>query len=225
MRIGLIVLACAGIGTARGDVSVRIAAAETAYNHGEYRSADALLKDAESVSDATDEDRLRILNARATLLLATGRIASARESLVKAAALAAKFGSPWTQAAILHNLAAAELQLGRVPSATDREREALLLWQQVPGSEYYVQRALISLSSMQGLACSWTDAAKSLERALAFGPTAEALSNYAIVLERLHRTKEARHVRTRIKSLPPTPAVVNVGLLPFDRQGVSATVR
>jgi uncharacterized protein HemY len=68
-------------------------------------------------------------------------------------------------------------------------------------------KALISLSSLEGLRGDWRAAGQSLERALAISESDEALSNYAIVLDNLKRHKEARAIRQRLHK----PAV---GLLP-----------
>jgi tetratricopeptide (TPR) repeat protein len=103
------------------------------------------------------------------------------------------------RAAALHNLAAVEMHRARLAEAAAHEAQALALWRERLGDRnWYVMKAWISLSSLEGLRGDWLAARLSLERALAIGESDEALSNYAIVLDKLKRHKEARAIRQRV---------------------------
>jgi hypothetical protein len=53
-------------------------------------------------------------------------------------------------------------------------------------------KAWIGLSSIQGLQKTGAPRKQSISRAIGIAETPEALANYAIVLEKLHRGKERR---------------------------------
>jgi hypothetical protein len=82
-----------------------------------------------------------------------------------------------------------------------------------------VQKAWISLSTLQGLGGNWPEAEESLRHALAIRESDEALANYAVVLEKLKRRKEANAVRARLRgTVPPAPLVL-------DTRSVSQSIR
>ncbi|HEY9249276.1 MAG TPA: hypothetical protein VIO38_09100, partial [Rariglobus sp.] len=127
--------------------------------------------------------------------------------------------APHDRAAALHNLAAVEMQAGKLDQAAAHEREAIELWQPQPA---YLQKAWIGMSSIDALRRDWHSAEASILQALAIQETPEALANYAIVLEKLRRGKEARAIRRRlpVDIAPPTPPVVNVNTLRDGGPGV-----
>ena len=86
-------------------------------------------------------------------------------------------------------------------------------------------KAWISLSSLEGLRGDWHAAARSLERALAIMDSEEALTNYAIVLDKLKRHKDARAVRRKLQrpAIAPVP-VVDVNTL-LRRDAAAVTTR
>jgi uncharacterized protein HemY len=110
----------------------------------------------------------------------------------------------------------------RLAKAAEHEEQALTLWRERFGDRhYYVMKAWISLSSLEGLRGDWQPAAQSLERALAISESDEALSNYAIVLDKLKRHKEARAIRQRLhKPAVTLLPVVNVNA--FSRRDTTA---
>jgi hypothetical protein len=77
---------------------------------------------------------------------------------------------------------------GRLGEAAVHEKKALAIWRQQFGDQhYYVMKAWISLSSLQGLGSDWRAAESSLHEALSIAETPEALAKYAVVLEKLKR--------------------------------------
>jgi uncharacterized protein HemY len=68
----------------------------------------------------------------------------------------------------------------------------------------------------------WRAAAQSLERALAISDSDEALSNYAIVLDKLKRHKEARGIRQKLQQLEFTSLPV-VDVNGFSRRDALVT--
>jgi len=176
--------------------------AEVSFERQDYPAARGWLRQAIPQDDA---ERIRLLNAQGTLELVEGNLTAAERNLKRAADLSASAGNPLDAAAALHNLAAVEMHTGRLRDAESHERQALNLWRRELGDRHhYVLKAWISLSSVQGLSGDWHAAEASLQEALTIAPTPEALANYAVVLDKLHRTKEAGKVRSQI-SLPAIP--------------------
>ena len=170
-------------------------------------------------------ERVRLLNAWGTLHLVQGNLTAAERDLSRAVAIS-DAAAPPDLAAALHNLAAVEMQTGRLGPATVHQTKALEIWRRQFGDRHhYVMKAWISLSSLQGLCGDWRAAAGSLENALAIAETPEALANYAIVLEKLKRGSEAREIRRRLPvPMPPPSPLADVKAMPFEasRPGVRA---
>lgn len=158
-----------------------------------------------------DRDRSRLLNARGTLHLVEGNLSAAARDLARAIDL-----TPGGDglAAVLHNLAAVEMHTGRLRDAIAHERKALDLWRAELGDRHaYVVKAWVGLSSAQGLAGDWRGAAASLEEAMRVERTPEVLANYAAVLKKLGRGKEARAFGQTggLAALPPLVDVRSSG--------------
>ena len=183
--------------------------AEVAFEQRDYREARAWLREAEVSARKLPEkspERVRLLNAWGTLHLVEGNLTAAERSLADAARLASAAND---RAAALHNLAAIEMQSGRLHEAMLHENEAIQLWQQHFGERHhFVMKAWVGLSSIQGLGGEWRAAEASLKKALAIAETTEALANYAVVLEKLHRGKEAKDLRRRFRVDSPVAAPV-----------------
>lgn len=186
MRLTLLCLLAASLSAS--DFNSAIARAEDAFERRQYSTARAAL---EQAVPGDSSEQARLLNARGTLHLVEGDLASAERELVRALELA-------ELPAALHNLAAVEMRTGRLREAEIHQTRALALWQREPGGTRYVMKAWVSLSSIQGLAGDWEAAAGSLQQALGIAETPEALANYAIVLEKLKRGREAREIRARL---------------------------
>jgi hypothetical protein len=89
-----------------------------------------------------------------------------------------------------------------------------------------VMKALISLSSLQGLAGDWRAAGKSLREALAIAETPEALANYAVVLDKLKRGGEAKEIRKRLTGSGQGAApLVDAKALAFESSRPAVRVR
>ena len=173
----------------------------------DYRQARGWLREAEETVRGLPADapeRVRLLNAWGTLYLVEGNAGAAQRNL---AAAISRATAPADRAAALHNLAAAEMQTGNLRDAASHEREAIELAQREFGDRHrFVMKAWIGLSSIQGLQEDWRAAEQSISRAIGIAETPEALANYAIVLEKLHRGKEAKDLRRRFRLDFPTAA-------------------
>jgi tetratricopeptide (TPR) repeat protein len=192
--------------------------AEVEFERKAYARSERWLTEAERVAErlpANAPERVRLLNAWGTLHLVRGNLTAAERDLSRAAALA----EGEDRAAALHNLAAAEMHMGRLPDAAAHETEALEIWRERLGERHsYVMKAWVGLSSAQALQGNWVGAERSLRQALASGESEEALANYAVVLEQLKRGKEARAIRSRLKQSGfVAPAVVDMKSLERNR--------
>lgn len=194
---------------------------EISFEQHDYRQARRWLQEAEkALGDLNPRapERVRLLSASGTLHLVEGNLTAAERDLSRALAASESVAKPLDLAATLHNLAAVEMRIGRLESATLHEKRALALWlQQFGDRNRYVMKAWISLSSLQGLSGDWLAAEKSLHKALAIIETPEALANYAVVLEKLKRHREAKEVRHRIHlPMAPPSALADVKEMPYQ---------
>lgn len=204
--------------------------AEVSFERQEYGQARGWLQEAEDTLRGLGRDtpeRVRLLNDWGTLHLVEGNLTEAERDLAGALAISKSGASPADLAAALHNLAAVEMQTGRLGEATAHEAKALAIWRQQFGDRHhYVMKAWISLSSIQGLCGDWPAAESSLRQALSIAETPEALANYAAVLEKLKRGREAREIRRRLRlqALPPLP-VADAKALPYEAGRPSVRAR
>src|SRR5207245_7746801 len=120
--------------------------------------AERWLHQAEQTLDGLPADapeRVRLLNAWGTLHLVAGNLTTAERELSRAVQLS-QSAAPLDRAAALHNLAAVEMHLSRLPEAVAHQTQALEIWRNHLGERhYYVMNAWISLSSVQGLHGDW----------------------------------------------------------------------
>lgn len=183
--------------------------AEVEFEGGGYAQSERWLHQAaETIEGLPTEapEHVRLLNALGTLHLVQGNLSAAERELSRAVELGQSIAPPEDRAAALHNLAAVEMHRNRLAEAAAHETQALAIWRERFGERhYYVMKAWISLSSLEGLRGDWQAAARSLERALSINLSDEALSNYVIVLDKLKRHKEARASRQRLHKLAVTP--------------------
>jgi tetratricopeptide (TPR) repeat protein len=202
--------------------------AEVEFERQEYVRSERWLRQAEQAIDglaANAPERVRLLNAWGALHLVRGNFRAAERQLSRSV----QFGDavPEDRAAALHDLAAVEMHLRRLPEAVAHETQALGIWRARLGDRhYYVMKAWISLSSAQGLLGDWTAAEESLRQALAIGASDEALGNYVVVLDTLKRGKEAKSIRQRLGgSRSPLPGVVDVKSLASGKPGLECSSR
>lgn len=189
--------------SATNQFVLRLALSEMAFNQRDYAESRRWLRQAEPFVP-TPEARVSFFNARAALHIVEGNLSAARRDLDAAAAIA-------PSAATLHHLASIEAQTGALLSAQAHEQEALSLWRSEFGPNHeYVRRAWVSLSAIQVLRKDWESAAQSLGNALAIAEAPDALTNYAVVLDHLHRGKEARAIRSRLPRPLRPNALVDV---------------
>jgi tetratricopeptide (TPR) repeat protein len=192
--------------------------AQVEFERQDYAESERWLHQAAEIVEglpAEALERVRLLNSLGTLHLVQGNLTEAERDLSRAVELGQSIAPPEDWAAALHNLAAVEMHWNRLGEASAHETQALAIWRERFGERhYYLKKAWISLSSLEGLRGDWQAAAKSLERALSISPSDEALSNYAIVLDKLKRHKEARAIRQRLHKPAVTPLpVVDVNAL------------
>jgi tetratricopeptide (TPR) repeat protein len=122
---------------------IRMALCEMVFNQGKHPEAGRLLR--ELGTPGSPEEAAQAHNAWAALYMVSGNLTAAMREL--RLALAAE-----ESAATLHNLASVEAQTGELQAAEEHQRRALSLWRGQFGERHeYVRRALISLSSIQGL--------------------------------------------------------------------------
>lgn len=193
------------------------ALAEVSFERHEYGESRRWLREAEDSLRGMSEgapQRARLLSARGTLYLVEGNLTAAEQDLSRAVAISESVATPPDLAAVLHNLAAVEMQMGQLNEAIIHETRALANWQRQLGDRhYYVLKAWISLSSLQGLCGRWAAAESSVKQALAIAETPEALANYAVILQKLKRGREAREIRRRLNLqmfAPPASPLVDV---------------
>jgi len=203
---------------------------EIAFERQDYTAARGWLRQAEDTLRDVGRDtpaRVRLLNAWGTLHLVEGNLTAAEQELSRAVEMSEWLAAPSDLAAALHNLAAVEMHTGRLRDATANETKALTIWRQQFGDRhYYVMKALISLSSLQGLSGEWRAAEVSLQKALGIAETPEALANYSVVLEKLKRGKEAREIRRKIHLPMPAPApFADVKAMPLERERTQVRTR
>jgi tetratricopeptide (TPR) repeat protein len=195
--------------------------AEMSFERQEYGRARGWLRKAEDVVGDLGPDspeQARLLNAWGTLYLVEGNLTAAVQKLSRAVAISESVASRADLAATLHNLAGLEMHTGQVEDAAAHETRALALWREELGDRhYYVMKAWISLSSLQGFCGNWHAAEKSVQNALAIAQTPEALANYAVILDKLKRGSEAREIRRRLhaQKLSASP-LIDVKEMPHE---------
>ena len=194
---------------------------EISFEQHDYRQARRWLHEAEKALGDLNPcvpERVRLLSAWGTLHLVEGNLTAAERDLSHALAASESVANPPDLAATLHNLAAVEMRMGRLEPAALHEKRALALWlKQFGDRNRYVMKAWISLSSLQGLSSDWPAAERSLKKALAIIETPEALANYAVVLDKLKRHREAKEIRRRIHLRAPSPsALADVKGMPYE---------
>jgi len=214
MQLALLAFATVTVLAANSPFEQHMDQAQEEFHRGRYREAWASLRAAEPAAATRPEMRAQFLNARSALLLVEGKLTAAQRDIVEVVRLAEHFGDPHLQAGALHNLASLEAQTGELARAQEHQEHALARWSRLHGPRHeFVRRALISLSSIQGLRQDWHAAARSLESALAIAESPDALGNYAVILDRLHRKKEAKEVRRRLPALAVSNALVDLKTL------------
>lgn len=204
--------------------------AEVSFERQEYRLARGWLRKAEEAINGLGEgapERVRLLNAWGTLDLVEGNLTAAERELSRAVAISRRGGSPVDLAAALHNLAAVEMHTRHLAEATVHERQALAILRQELGDRHQsVMKAWISLSSLQGLCGNWRAAEASLQKALGIARTPEALANYAFVLEKLKRHREAREIRRGLQlPAPSLSPLADVKELPYQAERSNVQTR
>ena len=188
---------------------------EMAFNRGEYREARRWF---DRAKDTGGVGSGRLLGASGALHVVEGRLKEAERDLIAAIRLNEDLESV---AVALHNLASVEMQTGRLAAAEQHELEAIALCRGALGDRHeYVRRGWISLSTVQGLRRDWKAAERSLRNALAIARTADALANYAVILEHSKRGKEAREIRRRLPAVPRPSATVDATALKYEEEAM-----
>lgn len=188
----------------------------------DFRNAEIALREIQIPGNLDGREQATFDNAWASLDLAKGKLTAAEPRLKHAQEILEQIpGASSDLAVVLNNLAAIEMRSGRYTAAYDHARRAVDLWKNAtPGSPDLI-RGWASLGSVEYLTGRYHDAASSLRRSISFaevyyGPRhpllADLLDSYAIVLVRLHQSRDAKQARlhaseirsaAHVSSLPP----------------------
>lgn len=186
-------------------VSLRVTLATAYLESGEYRDAEAVLREARASDDA---HKAALLNAWSALHLKLGQTSTAEKELHEAFRLAdATQGEGDLAGTVLHNLAAIEMRTGRYAESLAHESEAMRrLRQTMAPDDPTLIRGWASLASLQYMLGEPGEAAASMEHAIhsaeiTYGPQhpllADLLRSDAIVLDKLKLHGDARRARER----------------------------
>jgi len=193
---------------------LRVTLATAYLEAGEYRQMEAVLEEAQKTAwQLTDGvSRAELLNAWSALHLKLGRLRAAEAELQEAQQIVTKLPDAGDlQPAVLHNLAAVEMRMGRYPDALSHEKEAMSRFEKILTPDHpTLIRGWASLASLQYMMGQTQEAKISIERAMAsaektYGVAhpflADLLESDAIVLDKLMLRKEAKRARDRARKI------------------------
>lgn len=208
---------------------LRVTLATAYMEAGAYHEMEAVLQEAQKSAWQLSDERSRaeLLNSWSALHLKLGRLAAAEAELQEARRIVMKISEPGDLLpAVLHNLAAVEMRIGRYPEALSHEQEAMRLWEKGLGPNHpTLIRGWASLASLQYVMGQPKEAKTSLQRALesaekTYGPThplvADLLESHAVVLDKLKLKREARRARQRAQAIRRTQKVASPDRLTRD---------
>jgi tetratricopeptide (TPR) repeat protein len=182
----------------------------------EYGSAEQLIRAAERHAREVPPDSPELAglyNAAGTLRLIGGKLSPAQQMFEKALAILDRPGVGLGNelASVLLNTASVQIRQGRYAEARRNLERAAGLLQDAPGaSKSQLIRVLATRSTLEYLAKDRAAAESAAARAVSlaeahYGPdnllVAELMQNYALILNRLSRGKEARSYRARERPL------------------------
>ena len=193
---------------------LRVTLATAYLEAGEYRQMEAVLEEAQKTAwQLTDGvSRAELLNAWSALHLKLGRLRAAEAELQEAQQIVTKLPDAGDlHPAVLHNLAAVEMRMGRYPDALSHEKEAMSRFEKILTPDHpTLIRGWASLASLQYMMGQTQEAKISIERAMAsaektYGVAhpflADLLESDAIVLDKLMLRKEAKRARDRARKI------------------------
>lgn len=177
--------------------------------------------------------------ATGTLHLLEGNLSAAAKAFERALAMLPQDSRDEQHASLLENLASVRIKQGRLEKARDQLLASLALLERGSRTEVQRVRTLGSLSTVEYLRHDFMAAEKAGARALSLAEArfggespivADLLANYAMVLERLRRGKEAKSYRARANSLRSSvdatvPAVVDMSELRVSGSNARVRVR
>lgn len=185
---------------------------------GSHRSAAQWLRAAEAWTHelpSNGPDLAAFHNAVATLRLMEGKLSEALHAYEKVLRIVDR---PTVQyddvlACALQNIASVQMRQGHFDPARRNLERAIAMLESVSGThQSHMIRAFASLSTLEYLAKDYAAAEKAAARALtmaenhygADSPIAgDILENYALILDRLRRGKEAKLFRSRARTIQP----------------------
>ncbi len=231
-------------GTPAQDVVRARISLSTAYLQlEEFRKAETVLRETQILGNLPAWDNAALENARASLDLAQGKLTAAEPRLRIAQGILEQIpGASTDLAVVLNNLAAIEMRSGRYTESYDHARRAIDLWKNATPHSPDLIRGLGSLASIEYVTGRTMDAASSLRNAISLTQSyygarhplmADLLDSYAVVLVRLHQTrdaKEARRQAAKIRSaaqLGQTASQQTLDILetPIRENGVRLTAK
>jgi tetratricopeptide (TPR) repeat protein len=171
------------------------------YESADYPCAKRLLRQAAQLPETESDPELaaRAANGLGVLALVEGRVSEAVRQLERAAAQMPQSDGD-LRASVFHNLASALARSGDIEGARQHQQQAIQIWECDPeNNRTSLYRGWVSLSTYHGLSRHWTTALADLENAFRYDRDLSAMANYAAILDRLGRRREARDIR---RSLP-----------------------
>ena len=193
---------------------LRVTLATAYLEAGEYRQMEAVLEEAQKTAWQLNDgvSRAELLNAWSALHLKLGRLRAAEAELQEAQQIVTKLPDAGDlHPAVLHNLAAVEMRMGRYPDALSHEKEAMSRFEKILAPDHpTLIRGWASLASLQYMMGQTQEAKISIERAMAsaektYGAAhpflADLLESDAIVLDKLKLRKEAKRARDRARKI------------------------
>ena len=183
---------------------------------GAVQNADRVLRQAVRLARDVPPDSAELAgfyNAVGGVRLIQGNLSAAQDAYDRTLAILDRPGAPpgHELATAVESLSGVQIRRGLYGEARRNLDRAIAILERTEGAHASLLiRALTSLSSLQYLTRDWSGAAATVARALAmaenhYGPNhpavGDVLQNYALILEKLHRGKEARARRAQAKAL------------------------
>jgi tetratricopeptide (TPR) repeat protein len=221
---------------------VRMALTTAYLQSDDLRRADQTLLEATRSQSRTNDDLVdaELANNWACLHLKQSRVEQARMEFTEVLNRVARNPSGWqVTPSVLENLAITEIRLGLYREALSHQQEALRRWKiYLPATHINLIKAYTSLATIQYRLNDPAAAGASMRMAIDTGRQslgdrsplmAKLLRNYAIVLRRLNKKREAKAFEVEASRISPPetgPLTVDTQAMVLDcRLGCSQSLR